>query len=333
MRLKKIIFVFFYCSSYGTLCAQDYHYAQFDALPLNLNPALIGDRSEEEFTGLRINSGYRDQRSNFTNGSASYRSFFQSFDFLTGDRFSNGLLLSNTRSVNNVFSITNMNIGTSYKLVGTNNCFQDRHQFMVGVQFGVANNSFSPTTFTYDKQYSPNAPDGFDESLPSGENFQSSVAFKFTGNMGITYRAYLAQGKLIINTGASIYNITTSTERFNGVLLPIPLRYNGYLCATYKLEEKLTLVPQALFMYQTGAHELNLGSLLYYHLNPRNKVIMGANWRQKNAIIAQAGISVAGLTIRASYCIAIGYLSNFNNRGFEVTLTYIRRTPKSPTEE
>ena len=307
----------------GLVHSQDYHYAQYDASPLNLNPALIGDRADDQYSGVRLSSGYRDQRSNFTAGAASYRSFAQGLDFSVGDRFATGAFFSNTRSVNSIFSVSHFNYGVSYKIVGSNDRFQDKHQLSVGLQLGLLNNSFSPGDFTYDQQYSGSAVGGFDPSLPSGENFQNTVKVQFSGNSGLAYKANLYQGKLILNAGASIYNITKSTERFNGALLPVPLHYNAHFSAAYKLDQRFTLMPQALFMYQSAAHELMMGSLLFYHLNDRNKVILGSSWRQKNAVIVQAGFTVGGLTFRTSYCIGTGYLANYNNRGLEFSLTYI----------
>jgi len=327
----KYTCVFFVLVSSVLVHSQDYHYAQFDALPLNLNPALIGDRADNQFSGVRFTSGYRDQQSNFTSAPASYRSLALGLDFLIGQRFSNGAFFSNTRSPYSIFGVTNINYGASYKMIGSNASFEDKHQLSVGLQLGLLMKSFAPGEFTYDQQYSPNTVGGFDPSLPSGENFQSTVKFHFSCNTGLSYKANLDQGKLVINAGVSIYNITKSTERYNGILLPVPLHYNAHFSAAYKLDERITLVPQALFMYQTGAYELMLGSLLYYHLNGRNKIILGSNWRQKNAVIVQAGFSTGGITLRTSYCIGTGYLAQFNNRGLEFSLTYINSKKNFPS--
>jgi type IX secretion system PorP/SprF family membrane protein len=321
--LSKFAFLISFFQFVGQLRAQDYQQSQFDALPLNLNPALIGDRTDEKYLGVRLTSGYRDQRSNYTSSADSYKSFLVGLDFSVGERFSTGAFFSNTKSPNNVFNVSNFNYGVSYKMIGSNARSQEKHELAIGMQLGLLNNSFSTGNFTYDLQYSSNAPDGFDQTLPSGENFQSSVKVQFSGNSGINYKANLYENKLIINAGASIYNITKSTERFNGVYLPAPLRYNGHFSALYRLDERFTLAPQTLYMYQTGAHELNIGTLIYYHMNEQSKVILGANWRKNNAVILQTGLSVSGVTFRLSYCVGTGYLSTFKNRAVEFSLSYI----------
>ena len=305
--------------------SQDYHFAQYDALPLNLNPSLIGDRTTGENYGVRWAANYREQRSNFTAGTDSYRSYAMGMDGSVGNKFSSGAFFGNSRSVNNVFNVTHFNYGMSYKLIGVNQNSEAKQQLAIGIQVGLVNSSFTPALFTFNQQYSPNASGGFDLSMPSGENFQGSTNLRFSGNTGILYKARMNEDRLTISSGVSIYNITKSTERYNGVLLPVPLRYNAHFTASYRVDERITLAPQALFMYQLAAQELNVGSLFFYDFQNQNRIILGLNWRQNNAVIVQGGVRLAGITFRASYCIGTSYLANYNNRGLEFSLIYINK--------
>jgi hypothetical protein len=206
--------------------------------------------------------------------------------------------------------------------VGGNGAQNKGHQLLVGAQLGLLNKSFNASSFTYDVQYDPNAAGGFNTAVSNGENIQSAISLQFSANMGLAYKASLLQDKLRFQAGASIYNITKSTERYNGVFLPVPLHYNAHMSARYDLNNRFTLAPQLLFMYQNAAHELNLGSLFYYHLNDKNQLIFGLNWRQKNAIIGQLGIQTGSIQLRASYCFVNSYFVNYTNRGLEFSLVY-----------
>jgi type IX secretion system PorP/SprF family membrane protein len=324
INMKKIVcsVVLLTGMSLSIARAQDYHFAQYDVNQLFLNPALIGDRSNDGYTGIRLTSLYRDQKSAFTSGAASYRSYVQGLDFNVSERFSMGAFFSNTRSVNNINSVTHFNYGSSYRIVGGNGAQNKGHQLLVGAQLGLLNKSFNASSFTYDVQYDPNAAGGFNTAVSNGENIQSAISLQFSANMGLAYKASLLQDKLRFQAGASIYNITKSTERYNGVFLPVPLHYNAHMSARYDLNNRFTLAPQLLFMYQNAAHELNLGSLFYYHLNDKNQLIFGLNWRQKNAIIGQLGIQTGSIQLRASYCFVNSYFVNYTNRGLEFSLVY-----------
>lgn len=302
--------------------SQDYHYSQFDANPTYLNPALLGERLSSDYTGLRLNVNYRDQKANYSAGPGNYRSVSEGLDIPVGDKWSVGQYFSNDRSVNNVFTTTNFMFGTSYKLIGKNVDGIDKQNLAVGVQFGMLNKSYSPVDYSFDSQYSAASASGFDLSLPNGENFNTSVFTQFNTNVGLYYRVNVKPNKMKVYAGTSLYNITTNRERINGVNLAMPLHFNAHFGMSYQLDDKVLLAPQVLYMAQNKAQELNVGSLLYYSLNKHNDAIIGFNWRNKNAFIVQLGVRVKGITLRTSYCFVNSYLMEYKNRGLEFSLVY-----------
>lgn len=298
--------------------AQDFHLAQYDANPLNLNPALTGERLGEE-KGLRFNCNYRDQIGNYTNGPGAYKSIAQGLDISLNDRFSIGQYFGNNKSVNNTFSVTNFMVSGSYKIMGDNH----NQNLSVGIQMGLLNKNFNPQNFTYDSQYSASSTNGFDNTLPSGENYSRTNTFQFSTNFGLYYRKRLMKDKLTTFCGFTMNNIAKSKEIINGQRGPMPIRYNFNIGAIYKLDEKLTLMPQLLFMTQNKATELNIGTLIYYKMGNSQEPIIGVSLRSKNAYILHVGLKVKGNTFRASYCIANNTLATYGNRGIEFSFIHI----------
>ncbi len=301
--------------------SQDFHLAQFDANPLNLNPAMTGERLTD-YTGVQFNCNYRDQIANFTSAPGSYKTIAEGLDVPINSKFSIGQYFGNNKSVGNVFSVTNFMISGSYKVIDKSVDGSGRHNLSVGLQMGVLNNSFNPQGFTYDSQYSAAAADGFDRNIPSGENLTRTNTTQFSSNFGLYYRVKMLDNKLTIFSGFAMNNITKSKEMINGIHAPMLIHYNLNAGAIYKLDERLTLMPQILFMEQNKAKELNIGSLLYYKMANAQEPIIGISWRNKNAFIFHLGLRIKGNTFRASYCVVNSYLATYQNRGLEFSFVH-----------
>ena len=300
--------------------AQDYHLSQFDANPLNLNPALTGERLTEN-KGLQINFNYRNQTSNFTNGSSSYKTFAEGIDFPVSKKFSIGQYFTNNKSVNNTFNVTNIMISSSYKII-SNTSNDDKQNLSVGLQVGVINKNYSPQNFTYGNQYSANSESGFDRDLPSGENINIVSNNQLRANFGVYYRTKLNADKITVYSGFSVNNIAKSKEIVGGNKIPMTIRYNLNFGGMYKVDEKISLFPNILYMNQNKAHELNIGVLMQYKMNTIQTPIVGLSWRNKNAVIVHVGLKIKGNTFRASYCFINSYLAEFRNRGLEFSIVH-----------
>jgi type IX secretion system PorP/SprF family membrane protein len=306
----------------GNSHAQDFHYSQFDANPLYLNPALTGERLNE-FKGFQFNANYRDQLARYTNGAGSYKSVAIGFDAPLGSKFSIGQFVANNKSIDGAFNTFNFMLSGAYKIIDKKVDERDLHNLSVGLQVGVLNKSIQPEKFSYDAQYSPTSQNGFDENLPSNESYLKQSFFKVDLNFGIYYRTTFENKKLTAFGGSSIYHITRPNESFIGDKTHVPLKFNLHGGVIYKLNQALNIMPQLLYVNQAKANELNLGALLFYKIKQTvYEPIIGLNWRYKNAIIPQLGIRAKGITVRMSYCIVINYLSDYNNRGLEFSIIY-----------
>ena len=300
--------------------SQDFHYAQFDANPGYLNPALTGERMSD-YKGLQVNVNYRDQMAKYTRFPGSYRSISSGLDAPISPKFSIGEFISNNNSSNGYFNTLNFLLAGAYKIINVTDENERQQNFSVGLQMGFLNKSIRPQNHTYDSQYSGNSSDGFDRGISSGETFAKESYFKFDLNFGVYYRTTFKDKRLSLFGGFSIYHINKPNESFLGVYAPTPLRFNLHGGCKYKINEELSVMPQILYMNQAKANELNMGALLFYKIKDTQfEPIIGLNWRNKNAIIFQLGLGYQGTSFRMSYCLVTNYLKDFKNKGLEFSL-------------
>lgn len=281
--------------------AQDFHLTQYDAAPQYINPALTGMYFNSD-ADYRINANYRSQwnalvAKPYTTTSAGYDMPYQNFGI-------GGMLIDNKSGIG--FNTFNFLASGAYKVsVG------DKHFLSTGLQMGLLYKSFDPDKFTYDSQYSEST-GTFDTSIPSGENITQTNVLKFDANVGVFYKyiddAYMAKPF----GGFSIYHITKPNESFTSIKSQLPMRFNFNIGSDVDIDDKISLTPQILYMYQAKATELNIGVLGWYKLNDISRVMLGLNLRSKDAFIIQLGYRQEDHIFRLSYDINTSYLNQFS---------------------
>ncbi len=316
--------------------AQDFHFSHYDANPLYLNPALTGERiMKDEENAIQLNINYRDQSGNYNKGVGTNQSIASGLSLALNKRFSIGEFVINNRSVDGAFNTLNFMLSGAYKIIDSENDKDNRHNLSVGLQVGFMQKSFRPQNLVFDAQYSPSAADGFDESLANGENFENQSLLNFDANIGFYYRTTFSDKKISPFIGFSMYHITRPKESFYGAKNYTPMRINIHGGAYIKAGEELTFLPQLLYMRQAKANELNLGMLLFYKIKDTNyEPLIGANWRNKNAVVVQFGLKTKNAIFRMSYDFNIYYLKKYNNRALEFSIIYnVNRKSKSESKE
>lgn len=302
--------------------AQDSHFSQFDANPFYINPALTGERLHD-YKGIQFNASYRDQIAKYTKSPSSYKNIAIGVDEPINSKFSLGQFIYNNKSATGSFNTTGFMLGGAYKLVDQTADAEGNQNLSVGVQMGVFNKSIHPDNFTYDAQYSTSAEDGFDRSIPSGETFTRESYYNFNLNFGIYYRTTTKNKKLSAFGGFALYNITQPSKSFIGSYSALPLRFNLHAGALYIVTKQLSVMPQALYMNQGKARELNMGMLMFYKIEGTlYEPIYGLSIRNKDAVIFQLGLKYKGITFRASYDVITNYTKVYRNKGFEFSLVY-----------
>jgi len=277
-------------------------------------------------TGLRLNEdwdyrlslNYRDQNSNI---GKSNKTFASGFDMPVNNRFSVGEFVINNNSINSSLNTFNLMLSGAYRITRRNDNRYDRHNLSVGLQAGLLQQSANQNNFLYDSQYSSTSLSGFDASLPSGENLTKTNTFNFDANMGVYYKFVDKNKKYAPFGGFSIYHLTRPNQSYTPMYSAIPMRFTLQGGCLYTINETFSVLPQFLYMDQANVKNINIGVLGYEKIRCTDyQIMLGAAWRNTDAVIIHAGLKYKTYNFRVSYDIATNYLKQYGNRGIELSL-------------
>ena len=205
-RSFTLFFIVLLCTS-SVLNAQDTHFSQFYASPLNLNPALTGISDG----AYRVAGIYRNQDRSFT---TPYITYSGSFDIkllqnlLKNDVFGVGGLFVGDKSGDGVLTMNTGMLSLSYhKSLGK----EHNHFIGIGLQGGYVQKSVDIARLTFPDQH---VSGNFDLSQPNHENLSKSKVSYFDLNVGILHQSWIKPGEVGIFTGLSIYHLTSPKESF-----------------------------------------------------------------------------------------------------------------------
>jgi len=293
---------------------QDFHLSLYDAAPLNLNPALVG-----QFDGkYRVHGQYRTQWGSLS--SKSYKTAAISFD-MPFDKMAFGAQIINRRAGAGDYNDLGilLNAGYTFSLDKAKT-----HKLSVGLQLGAIQKSVNFDQLYFEEQYTTVDGGFFDQSLPNGETFGNSSFWLPDVNAGFVY--YYGKDQLRINPfiGASLFHLTQPNETFYDEQSKLPLRYIAHGGAKVNLSEKIQLLPKLLFMRQENAQEINYGLMAHYQLKGAI-ILFGPTYRSADALIIEAGAKIGSYEARIGYDFNTSGLSDFSDGkgGFEISLTYI----------
>lgn len=306
--------------------AQDFHLSQFDATPHYFNPALTGIYFGSD-ANYRIYSDYRSQWRSlgikpFSTTYLAYDMPYKLFGF-------GGYMIHNRNGAGGLNTISVMP-SAAYKISNETNT---PHNLSVGAQLGIIYRSFDPTHFTYDAQFSPDSPGGFDQTIISGETFTKASSLKLDANMGVFYKFKNTEWQAHPWGGFAVYHVTKPNQAFTGIEKDkTPMRVVLQMGGDYQITEDISATPMLLYMRQGKARELNLGAVGFYHIkDTKYDVLFGLNHRFKDALIIQAGVKYINHIFAFSYDINTSYLNNYTrSRGafeFSVLLSGINGQP------
>ena len=148
---------------------------------------------------------------------------------------------------------------------------------------------------------------------------------------GILYYDGAADKKINAFGGFSVFHInrpkdpivaTQSTE-----LNTIPLRYSIHGGVSFNISERFSIVPHALYMRQGTASEAMLGTYLQLNVNAETDLMIGAYYRNKDAVAPFIGFDWKNFVVGLSYDANTSKLGSMtkNVNSFELSLSYIKR--------
>ena len=298
--------------------AQDLHLSQYDAAPLFLNPALVG-----QFDGkYRVHGHYRTQWGSVS--SKSFKTAAISFD-MPIDKFAFGAQILNRRAGAGDYNDLGIILNGGYSFTIDK---KKVHKFSLGLQAGVIQKSVNFNNLFFENQYTTANGGGFDQNLPTGETFGNSNFWIPDVNAGFVY--YYGEDQKRINpfVGASAFHLTQPEETFYATNNKLPIRYVGHAGAKINLSGRIQLMPKFLFMKQRNAQEMNYGMMAHYHLKGAGVILLfGPTFRSADAFILEGGAKIGNYEGKISYDFNTSSLSDFSDGkgGFEISLTYIPR--------
>jgi type IX secretion system PorP/SprF family membrane protein len=317
--MKRIVFynVILTCILGIRMQAQDYHFSQFYASPLTLNPALTG-----KFNGnMRLSSIYRAQWSHVNTTSYLYQTPSFSADFnLFRNKIGLGVVLLNDQTNNKIFNTLEGGLSASYKIA--------TEKF--GISFGLQG-WYSQNYFDYNK---------VNQSFRQTEPTAADVLRRFDFHAGV-FSDYRLENNSVLYAGFSAYHLVSPKDKFSTEGNPtayLPRKFTVQLGGDLVLNDKVNIIPGLMYANQASASQINTGATLAYYLrkeDDNNIILYGGLWSRWNGIQTQAlipkvGFEIKKIRITAAYDMvtnSLGSEVNASNSArpntFELSLNYI----------
>lgn len=319
-----------------TIQAQDIHFSQYYASPLTLNPSMTGLINGD----FRVAANYRGQW--FTiptlNSSAPYNTYQGSFDAALFRKKLNG----NGLGVGAMFYADEAGNGSlaTYAAYGSIAYHQavdrfGRSRISLGFQGGYVQKRIFRYDLLFEEQFD-NTINSFNPFLDDGENnFNQGNFGYFDLNAGVLFSS-MANDKLSYYFGFAANHLTTPGENFldqQAEKNEIGMRYTGHGGLSIKTGKYFKVLPTFMYMLQSQAQQINIGSGFEYTFSDSFKgfagawtrVVGGVDGFQNDAAIVTVGGEFYNTRVGVSY--------DFNTSGFrgasksvgafEVSLIYI----------
>lgn len=320
MCMKKFLLILTFLSANVVVRAQDFHLSMYDAAPLFLNPAMTG-----VFEGdWRLHAQQRIQwrAVNYK----PYNTSLLSFDLPVG-KWGFGLQLLNMRAGIGNYNAFNAMASAGYTLPIDAN---KNHNISFGLQAGITQKSTEYQLYTFDNQYTNINGGGFNNTLPSGETFESRAIVVPQLSAGALYYYARQQSRLNPFFGYSAFNLLMSEETFFGGDNNQKMRHYIHTGTRINITELFYLIPKALLMFQTTAREQTLACDFGYFMRSSEVLLLGGLvYRNKDAAIVSLGARHGNFTGKIGYDINTSSLTTASNGkgGIEFSLTYIQKKP------
>lgn len=306
--------------------AQDIHFSQFPASPMNLNPAQTG-----LFNGAyRFVANYRSQWITpvpYTTLSGSADMETLKFASING-KLGLGVLFNYDRAGDSKLSLSQIGVSLAYaQALDKNNILS------VGFQSSVGQRAYKTDNLTFDRQFIDGV---FDGNNPTNETF-ANTSFGFVDMAaGLNYRLQMSD-RTFFDIGGAMFHINRPQQSFfENAEIKLPRKITGSISGSAQLAENFDILPAFIFQRQGEYQEMVFGTSLKMHLEQKRTkelgVLVGIWSRWDDAIIASAGVHYKEWKVGLSYDINI---SEFNvatngNGGPELSVIYIIKKVEDP---
>jgi type IX secretion system PorP/SprF family membrane protein len=314
-RKKLLIRLFVICISSCSICnvveAQDLHFSQFFNSPLLINPANTGFIPGGDY---RIGANYRNQWASIT--AYPYKTMSVFGDVQTMQNRDNtgwlGLGAVVLRDVAGTGVLTSTKIYGSiayHQMIGAGSLVS------LGFNTGWANKNINTSNLTFPDQWNGQF---FDAHQTGGApKLDANNINYFDMQVGMNY-AYFPSDNVYLNAGFSAMHINRPRESFfndePGVDNHIPVRYTGFLNASFKLNDRVIVNPNVYASIQAKSYEIVGGLNAHYNLSGdgEKELVAGVYYRYRDAVIPMVGLGIKDIMFTFSYDVTTSSLSTYN---------------------
>jgi len=315
----KSIFTIFICFAiFNVSKAQDSHFSQFYASPMLLNPALTGVSSYK----LKATAQYRQQWNSVTVPYISMQSsIVKRWDVGYNNKIGGGLFFSNRQSGDAQFRNPQIFASGAFHK-GLDH--EGHHLLSIGGQFGFSQRSISEN-LTFNSQF-----DGtiFNLNISSGEQISNPRFSYFDGSVGLAY-VYAKDEQSSFYGGLSLFHLNRPNISFTTEMELLNRRIVFYSGGSFPLNDRLTLLTQAIFMKQGLFTEMNIGAMIKYDLlnkktDKKIALTLGTTHRFGDAQILVGRLDYDNISLGMAYDINFSTLAKASNirGGYEMVVIY-----------
>ncbi|MFN6945552.1 MAG: PorP/SprF family type IX secretion system membrane protein [Cytophagaceae bacterium] len=331
--MKKIILLFSFLLLVTSIQAQDIHFSQFYNFPLALNPALTGKFKQD----YRLSAIYRNQW-HAANATFQTAAFAGDVNFrvnpLSDDKIGVGLFFYNDQMGEGIIQNNSGYASLAYHKVLDK---YKRHRLSAGLQGGYVRKSIDYSQLYFGSQIIDYE---VSRDALSGENMDNNSFGYMNINAGLSW-SFMLTDHTEIHSGISVFNAVHPKETFAQEFLREDLnrlknRSLINIGMHYRMNERLSLMPEVMFMLQQRARDINIGAALGYHIGGwegKTMVMAGTWYRVQDAAIFMAGVQHGSMKMVFSYDATVSPLRNIrygegipNNArigAYEITLTHV----------
>jgi len=347
----KIIFTFpllvaFIIIGELTAEAQDLHFSQFYNSPLTLNPALTGRMKEDYRAVLNYRNQWRQINSTYATSALSADMNFKPGTSKLVDKIGAGFIVLNdelasganpgdgTGMFNGVYKNVSF-IGSlaAHKTLDR----RQRHKLSIGLQGGYVQTGLNASGLNFNNQVQ-----NFQivQTLPTGASLRTTPYGYMDVNAG-AFWDFNVNPKLDVYAGISFFNVNNPKEALYTAIQDknkLPNRSVSTIGFSYKLSEKVALLPSFVYQNDAKAVDFIAGSAIGYKMLSSNDkkaftLLGGLYYRMQDAAIAMIGAKFRNYQVGFSYDATTSSLNNVKNdpnigqkavvNAFEVSLIYL----------
>ncbi|TVR82619.1 MAG: type IX secretion system membrane protein PorP/SprF [Chitinophagaceae bacterium] len=344
MKKSLSIILILLCSVVFTseVKAMDPHFSQYNATPLNTNPAMTG-----VFSGnYRVSGIYRSQWSSVLRDESvpMFRTFSAAVDFRLNsglddhDAFGVGLVFLSDKAGESEFGTNYAGLSFSY----IKNLSQRGNNFITaGFQAGAAQRSINFDNLRWGNQFDG---EGFNPGLSSGET-NISDNYMFYDLSGGIFWYYVQERRTNYYAGFSMYHINQPVQSFyDASEVRLYSRLSFHTGMQFQIADQVDMLPSLMMMVQGPAFETMIGTYFKFlfetHIPDGNAFYIGPFYRMVNGtegVINSESLVLAARVDYGQFNFGFSYDLNFsrltaatNSRGgFEASLVYIGAFPES----